>query len=100
MKIFTGSDGGDVFVSEPDAFVRELDVTARARQHSPTGFAWGYGGSGPAALAHSLLTDVMGESYANVHYMEYKWDIIAGLHQDQPWVMTDKDIREWAARHP
>ena len=62
MKIFTGSDGGDVFVSEPDAFVRELDMTARARQHSPTGFAWGYGGSGPAALAHSLLTDVMGES--------------------------------------
>jgi len=29
-------------------------------QHSPTGFAWGYGGRGPAALARSLLVSVLG----------------------------------------
>lgn len=28
--------------------------------HSPTGLNWGYGGSGPAALALSLLTDALG----------------------------------------
>lgn len=99
MRIFTGSVS-DVFVSEPDAFVHELDMTARAKRHSPTGFAWGYGGSGPAALAHSLLTSVMGESYANAHYMQYKWDVIAILPQDRPWTMTDQEIKDWAALHP
>ena len=29
--------------------------------HSPTGFAWGYGGSGPADLAMSILADHLGE---------------------------------------
>jgi hypothetical protein len=29
--------------------------------HSPTGFAWSYGGSGPADLALSLLVDALGD---------------------------------------
>jgi hypothetical protein len=29
-------------------------------RHSPTGFEWGYGGSGPADLARCLLLDVLG----------------------------------------
>ena len=29
-------------------------------RHSPTGMTWGYGGSGPADLALSLLTAVVG----------------------------------------
>lgn len=29
-------------------------------KHSPDGFAWGYGGSGPADLARSLLADALG----------------------------------------
>lgn len=30
-------------------------------RHSPTGFCWGYGGSGPADLARCLLIDCLGE---------------------------------------
>ncbi len=29
-------------------------------RHSPDGFEWGYGGSGPADLARSIVGDVMG----------------------------------------
>jgi Family of unknown function (DUF6166) len=29
--------------------------------HSPTGFGWGYGGSGPAQLAVALLADALGD---------------------------------------
>ena len=29
-------------------------------RHSPTGMSWGYGGSGPADLARSLLVDALG----------------------------------------
>src|SRR5467141_965015 len=34
-----------------------LPLHLEARNHSPTGFAWGYGGSGPAQLALALLID-------------------------------------------
>jgi hypothetical protein len=30
-------------------------------KHSPTGFSWGYGGSGPADLARCLLIDALGK---------------------------------------
>ena len=29
-------------------------------RHSPTGFEWGYAGSGPAELARCILLDVLG----------------------------------------
>lgn len=31
-------------------------------KHSPTGFSWGYAGSGPADLARSMLIDHLGEA--------------------------------------
>lgn len=31
-------------------------------RHSPTGFEWGYGGSGPAELARCILIDVLGDA--------------------------------------
>lgn len=31
------------------------------RRHSPDGFAWGYGGSGPSELARCLLIDALGD---------------------------------------
>jgi hypothetical protein len=33
-------------------------------KHSPDGFSWGYGGSGPADLARSLLADHLGPDKA------------------------------------
>jgi hypothetical protein len=31
-------------------------------RNSPTGFGWGYGGSGPAQLALALLADSLGDN--------------------------------------
>lgn len=42
----------------PDHFVGVLDHVVK---HSPTGFSWGYGGSGPSDLARCLLIDHYGE---------------------------------------
>lgn len=57
--------------------------------HSPTGFEWGYGGSGPADLALSILADALGEhptsqeigegtSLAWRQHQAFKWAMIAG----------------------
>lgn len=51
-------------------------------RHSPDGFNWGYGGSGPADTALSILYDYtqdMSESLAL--YQELKNDFIAGFEK-------------------
>jgi len=48
-------------------------------RHSPDGFEWGYGGSGPADLALSVLTDAVGKEAADQYYMKFKNEVIAHL---------------------
>ena len=48
--------------------------------HSPDGFAWGYGGSGPAQLALAvLLVECPSKKIALANYQSFKWDVIAKL---------------------
>jgi hypothetical protein len=46
--------------------------------HSPDGFNWGYGGSGPAQLALAINIKLLGHP---VGYQEVKWNIISKLPQ-------------------
>lgn len=50
------------------------------RNHSPDGFAWGYGGSGPAQLALAVMLEIKGEAFG---YQEFKWKELATLNQDE-----------------
>lgn len=51
-------DGVQVLVHAPGALYR--DQLPHIVRHSPTGFEWGYCGSGPADLARSLLIHALG----------------------------------------
>ena len=53
-----GSEGG-VFIGGLDA--PDAGPLPHHVKHSPTGFSWGYGGSGPADLARSLLIHALGD---------------------------------------
>jgi hypothetical protein len=65
------------------------------RRHSPDGFQWGYGGSGPAQLALALLADATGDDdLAQRHYQEFKFRVIARLQADH-WQLTQAAISEW-----
>lgn len=46
--------------------------------HSPDGFNWGYGGSGPSQLALAIVLELTGKS---IGYQEFKWNFIARLPQ-------------------
>lgn len=46
--------------------------------HSPDGFNWGYGGSGPAQLALAIILKLTGKSDG---YQDFKWKYIATLPQ-------------------
>jgi len=63
--------------------------------HSPDGFNWGYGGSGPADLALAILADLIGEEEARKHYQAFKWDFIAKLPQGKGWTLKEEQIRNW-----
>ncbi len=44
--------------------------------HSPDGFNWSYGGSGPAQLALAIVLQITGKADG---YQEFKWNVIADL---------------------
>jgi len=67
----------------------------KLRNHSPTGFAWGYGGSGPAQLALALLLEFTNEDEAQDLYQDFKAERIALIPQDENFVMHDAEIFRW-----
>ena len=63
-------------------------------RHSPRGFEWSYGGSGPADLALSLLTEVAGREVADRWYQMFKHDVISQL-PPPGWRIAAADIEAW-----
>lgn len=72
-----------------------LDPRYDLRNHSPDGFAWGYGGSGPAQLALALLADATGDDeLAQRHYQDFKFAVVARWPMTGNFEMTDTEILE------
>ena len=71
-------DPGGVSVLVVDENGR-LSSLPHIERHSPDGFEWSYGGSGPADLARSLLIHWFGEEIADAHYQAFKWACIAKI---------------------
>ena len=53
------------------------------KNHSPDGFNWGYGGSGPAQLALAIVMKITGKADG---YQEFKQKVIAVLPQGKNFV--------------
>lgn len=71
---------------------RALDLRLDLRNHSPTGFEWGYSGSGPAQLALAILAEHLGDGQrAQRSHQEYKYRVVAGLPREG-WRLTSEDI--------
>lgn len=61
--------------------------------HSPTGFNWGYGGSGPADLARSILWDYLGKEPSAPLYQDFKWEFVEAWKDE--WQITSARIKKW-----
>lgn len=66
-------------------------------RHSPTGFEWGYHGSGPADLARSLCAAVLGEVPDARIYQRVKRELVASLTGDT-WTLTRGQVLDVIAR--
>jgi hypothetical protein len=92
MKRYEGYRQGSAVIVIVDG--RPLDPRLDLYNHSPTGFEWGYCGSGPAQLALAILADHFSndEQALNV-YQRFKWEVITKLPKRR-WVMTGDEIEE------
>lgn len=80
----TRSPRGDCAVTV-GAGERRNDLPPRLdlSNHSPTGFEWGYGGSGPAQLALAILADALGNDGRALRlHQRFKFKVIASMPRD------------------
>lgn len=62
------------------------------RDHSPTGFEWGFAGSGPAQLALALVADACGRRLAiSSIYQKVKFRLVAHLPHDG-WTLSEQQV--------
>jgi len=96
MKTYSGSRterGCTVTVSD-GGMCRGLDPRFDLRTHSPDGFEWGYGGSGPAQLALALAADVLGVDEAALGvYQRLKFRVVGRLPASG-WTVTEGELRD------
>ena len=92
MKRYEGRRQGYVVNATVDG--RRLNPRQDLWNHSPTGFEWGYGGSGPAQLALAILADhCPNDEQALNFYQRFKWAIIAELPH-RSLTLTSDEIDE------
>jgi hypothetical protein len=71
---------------------RPLNPRLDLYNHSPTGFEWGYCGSGPAQLALALLADHLADDEEALNlYQRFKWSVVVELPRRR-WTLTSRDI--------
>ncbi len=66
------------------------DESLKVFNHSPNGFNWGYGGSGPAQLALAVLLKLMDKEDAVKKHQQFKWGVISTLPQDKDFEIKFK----------
>lgn len=78
-----------------DGELLDPEPSQEIRNHSPDGFQWGFGGSGPAQLALALLLHhTQDPDKAQRYYQTFKWDVVARWPNGQPFTMS-LDIDAW-----
>ncbi|MDE2102158.1 MAG: hypothetical protein KGL39_33235 [Patescibacteria group bacterium] len=90
MKTYAGRRQGYAVIVTVDG--HPLNPRLDLWNHSPTGFEWGYCGSGPAQLALAILADHCkdDERALNFHH-RFKWTVIAELPR-RSWTLTSEQV--------
>jgi len=93
MKTYRGRRLGSAeYSSGVKVTVNNRSLRHRVR-HSPTGFEWGYLGSGPADLALSILWNYLGKEPSRILYMDFKTRFVA--RWKDKWEITSLEIQNW-----
>ena len=69
----------------------------KLRNHSPDGFSWGYGGSGPSQLALAICLEASDEKTALEHYRAFTLEHVANWPGTEDVDVTI-DVKAWIAK--
>lgn len=82
--------------------VEEVRVNEQPLKHivtlSPTGFEWGYGGSGPYDLSLSIMTDFLGERPSGRLHDAFYRDVVRKLPREGTWRLMGEALDLWLAK--
>src|SRR5258706_15989082 len=91
MKIYEGIREG--YAADVTVNGRPLNPRLDLWNHSPTGFEWGYGGSGPAQLALAILADHLEDDDEAVRlHQGFKRELVANFDR-RGWTLTTEQIQ-------
>jgi len=90
MKTYAGRREGHAVIVEVDD--RPLNPRLDLWSHSPTGFEWGYGGSGPAQLALALLADQLGDDERALEFYQCFKRAVVSNFPYAGWTLTSRQI--------
>jgi len=83
-----------IVLERVDEHTPKVSIERLTIRHSPTGFEWGYLGSGPADLALNILQYYVSDALADKLYQKFKFDIIAEIPYEGT-TLLGKDIVTW-----
>ncbi len=108
IRLWRGASGPHADVVYRSADGRTwIEPLQHLMRHSLTGIEWGYGGSGPADLARSILLLFVAPEEAEQMYQGFKWDVISTLpwsggtisaDRVQAWIAAQRAEEAWAER--
>lgn len=85
-------------VEYEDGYRRPLHPCNNIVNHSPDGFAWGYGGSGPSQLALAIMVDATkDQQQAQQLYQQFKWAVVAVADGAKEFRVSLSDVQSWIA---
>ena len=74
-------------------FTEKFQPLPHIVRHSPDGFEWGYGGSGPTDLALAILTHHMGQAPDTGMVRDFTRHFVANFPAD--WSLSNAVIDAW-----
>lgn len=102
MKVYEGFRDEDGVMVLVNGLSLDPRPSQKLYNHSPDGFEWGYGGSGPSQLALAILLDyTQDKNMALGYYQQFKDFFVAALPRDkkgQVWGLTGEQIDEFLAK--
>lgn len=75
------------------------ELSQAVYNHSPDGFSWGFGGSGPAQLSLAIMLIFLSKEEALKLYQDFKWEVIAKFPLDEDFYLSPNNVREWIEKH-
>ena len=91
----------DIYLEDPSTAPVEtkrlsLKKSLKVKNHSPSGFNWGYSGSGPSQTALAILCEVTANTEALQYYQKFKDHFIATMpNQTVSWYIKASLVELW-----